>query len=477
MEYCWVFTDPGSLKRKRKYRMRKVPHLERILFICGSIARVHLRYIIGKYMNMEEKQQQLNQAVREIAEKIGDKFKDNAKLHQTFINCFESTAKTTTKFLENEETFVFTGDIAAMWLRDSSAQVVHYLPFVKEYPVIGDMVKGLIKRQMACIMIDPYANAFNEEANGNCWEVDITESSPWDWERKYEIDSLCYPIWLLNEYYAGTGDHSVFTEEVKKVCDIIIKLWRREQNHDRDSKYSFIRVNCPPSDTLTRDGKGEPTGYTGMTWSGFRPSDDACKYGYLIPANMFAVTVLGFIAEFADKIFKDASLKEEAVKLRDEINQGIKTYGVVKDEEFGEMYAYETDGLGNYNLMDDANVPSLLSIPWIGFTDTEDKIYQNTRRFILSSRNPYYYEGSFAKGIGSPHTPDQYIWHIALTMQGLTAETKEEKESILTTLLQTDGDKQVMHEGFLCNDPKAYTREWFAWANSLFALFVMEVYQ
>ena len=425
---------------------------------------------------MEEKQQQLNLAVKEIAEKIGQSFKDNEKLYQTFINCFESTAKTTTKFLDNGEAFVFTGDIAAMWLRDSSAQVVHYLPFLKEYPVIGELVRGLIKRQMHCILIDPYANAFNEEANGNCWEVDITESNPWNWERKYEVDSLCYPIWLLHEYWIRTKDTSVFTKEVKQVLNTIIELWNREQNHDRDSKYSFIRLNCPPSDTLTRDGRGEPSGYTGMTWSGFRPSDDACKYGYLVPSNMFAAVVLGFTEEFAEEIYKDNSLKEKAARLKEEINQGIKKYAILHDEEFGDIYAYETDGLGNYNLMDDANVPSLLSIPWLGYTDAGDEIYQNTRRFILSRRNLYYYEGTSAKGIGSPHTPDQYIWHIALTMQGLTAQTREEKEGILAILLQTDGDKLVMHEGFDCNDPGAYTREWFAWANSLFALFVSELY-
>lgn len=424
---------------------------------------------------MEEKQLKLNQAVEEIAEKIAIKFKNNTKLYETFKNCFVSTAKTTTKFLEKGEAFVFTGDIAAMWLRDSSAQVVHYLPFMKEYGIIRDLIRGLIKRQMRCILIDPYANAFNEEANGNCWDTDITESTPWDWERKYEVDSLCYPIWLLHEYWSLLRDNSIFTDEVKQVCKLIIEQWKKEQNHDTDSSYSFIRLNCPESDTLTREGRGEPTGYTGMTWSGFRPSDDACKYGYLIPSNMFATVILGYIEEFASDIFKDSRLKEQAAGLRDEIQTGIRNYGIVHDEEFGDIYAYETDGSGNYNLMDDANVPSLLSIPWMKYTCAEDEIYQNTRRFVLSKRNPYYFEGTSAKGIGSPHTPEQYIWHIALTMQGLTAKTKAEKESILEVLLNTDAGKKVMHEGFYCNDPEKFTREWFAWANSLFALFVMEM--
>ncbi len=428
-------------------------------------------------MSTDRKQQRLNEAISEIAERISSSFKENQKLHQTFINCFESTAKTTTKFLEEDEVFVFTGDIAAMWLRDSSAQVVHYLPFLKEYDILEEFVRGLIKRQIKYILIDPYANAFNETANGNCWEVDITETNPWNWERKYEVDSLCYPVWLLHEYYERTGNREIFTPEVKRAFEEIIRLWTKEQNHETQSDYSFVRLNCPPSDTLTREGKGEPTAYTGMTWSGFRPSDDACRYGYLIPANMFAVVVLGYMENYLREIYEDTELAEQAAKLKESIEEGIRQYGIVETGEYGKVYAYETDGLGNYNLMDDANVPSLLSIPWLKYREKEDSVYENTRRFILSCNNPYYYEGTAAKGIGSPHTPDQYIWHIALTMEGLTAAKQEDKLRILNTLLATDADKMVMHEGFCCNEPKLYTREWFAWANSLFALFVMSLYE
>ncbi|MDF2868997.1 MAG: metal-independent alpha-mannosidase [Anaerocolumna sp.] len=428
-------------------------------------------------MSTDMKQQRLNEAISEIAVNIASRFKENQKLYQTFINCFESTAKTTTKFLKEDEVFVFTGDIAAMWLRDSSAQVVHYLPFLKEYGIVEEFVRGLIKRQMKYILIDPYANAFNETANGNCWEVDITEINPWNWERKYEVDSLCYPVWLIHEYYERTGNRDIFTPEVKMAFEEIIKLWIKEQNHESQSDYSFVRLNCPPSDTLTREGKGEPTAYTGMTWSGFRPSDDACCYGYLIPANMFAVVVLGYMENYLREIYQDTELADQAAKLKETIEKGISQYGIVDTEEFGKVYAYETDGLGGYNLMDDANVPSLLSIPWLKYRDKDDSIYENTRRCILSRKNPYYYEGTAAKGIGSPHTPEQYIWHIALTMEGLTATKQEDRLRILNTLLATDADKMVMHEGFCCNDPKLYTREWFAWANSLFALFVMQLYE
>lgn len=424
-------------------------------------------------MNVQEKQQAVIAVVEEIAKKEGA-YWDDEHMRRTFENCYVSTAKTTTKFLENGEAYVFTGDIAAMWLRDSSAQVVHYLPFLKEYPILKDMVKGLIARQAKYIHIDPYANAFNEEANGNCWEKDITEYNPWNWERKYEIDSLCYPVWLMEQYVKNTGESDIFTPEVKTAFRDILDVWKREQHHE-ESAYSFIRVNCPPSDTLSCEGKGEPVGYTGMTWSGFRPSDDACKYGYLIPSNMFASVALGYMEKFLREQYQDEKMAEEAAELKTQIEEGIQKYGVVEDEVYGKMYAYETDGLGNYNLMDDANVPSLLSLPWLAYCDKDDPIYKNTRAYVLSKKNPYYYEGSFAKGIGSPHTPDQYIWHIALTMQGLTSDDSQEREELLKTLLATDAGCEVMHEGFHCEKPEAFTREWFAWANSLFALFALSM--
>lgn len=424
-------------------------------------------------MNVQEKQQALIAAVEEIAKKEGA-YWDDEHMRCTFENCYVSTAKTTTKFLENGEAYVFTGDIAAMWLRDSSAQVVHYLPFLKEYPILKDMVKGLIARQAKYIHIDPYANAFNEEANGNCWEKDITEYNPWNWERKYEIDSLCYPVWLMEQYVKNTGESDIFTPEVKTAFRDILDVWKREQHHE-ESAYSFIRVNCPPSDTLSCEGKGEPVGYTGMTWSGFRPSDDACKYGYLIPSNMFASVALGYMEKFLREQYRDEKMAEEAAELKTQIEEGIQKYGVVEDEVYGKMYAYETDGLGNYNLMDDANVPSLLSLPWLAYCDKDDPIYKNTRAYVLSKKNPYYYEGSCAKGIGSPHTPGQYIWHIALTMQGLTSDDSQEREELLKTLLATDAGCEVMHEGFHCEKPEAFTREWFAWANSLFALFALSM--
>lgn len=437
---------------------------------------------MGKLTFDEKRRELLVQKVNELADKLCVRLvkqlkeEEEDKLLQTFRQCFVNTIETTVECLPEDEIFVITGDIEAMWLRDSSAQVAHYLPFADEYPELADMIKALIFKQFQYINIDPYANAFNMEANGNCWDHDITDSNDWEWERKYEIDSLCYPVKLLSDYYAKTKDKSVFTEEIHKALALIVHTWKVEQKHSTDSPYRFTRINCPASDTLHHDGMGEPVGYTGMTWSGFRPSDDACRYGYLIPANLFAENVLGKIVIIAKEIYEDDSLANEAATLQDEIHKGIETYGIVEHEKYGRIYAYEADGLGNVHLMDDANVPSLLSLPWLGVCDTDNELYQNTRRFVLSPENPYYYEGKAAKGIGSPHTPDQYIWHIALSMQGLTSVDEEEKKQLLQTLLTTDAGTGYMHEGFDCEDSTKFTRDWFAWSNSLFALYVLTMY-
>ncbi len=394
---------------------------------------------------------------------------DRKKLVRMFEQCFRSTIDTTVERLEDDSVFVITGDIPAMWLRDSAAQVRHYLPFAKQLPSLQNIIKGLIQKQIHCINIDPYANAFNKAANGRRHNDDLTESNPWVWERKYEVDSLCYPIQLAYLYWQETGDIEIFDEAFKKALNRILDLWTVEQRHHENSPYRFQRLNCPPIETLRNNGASMPVNYTGMTWSGFRPSDDSCVFGYLIPSNMFAVVVLGYAEKIFREIYQDEAAAERSAILKEEIDNGIQTYGTIHHPQFGKMYAYETDGFGNHLLMDDANVPSLLSIPYLGYTTADDPIYINTRNFVLSKANPYYSEGKYARGIGSPHTPAGYIWHIGLTMQGLTSIDPKEIADILLMLTTTDGNTEYMHEGFNPNNPEEFTRVWFAWANSLFA--------
>ncbi|MGU3472178.1 glycoside hydrolase family 125 protein [Paenibacillus sp. D51F] len=412
-------------------------------------------------------------AVQAVLEEAGQRLAHRPKLLELFRNCFPNTLDTTTKLMADSTTFVITGDIPAMWLRDSVEQVIQYVPLAKEDPALQRIIEGLIKRHMNMIRIDPYANAFNETSNDWHWNTtDVTDMGPWVWERKFELDSICFSFRLAYAYWNETKHTAIFDKDFKLAMRTAIDLWKTEQRHFEQSPYRFTRNNGIPTDSLRNSGLGMPVNYTGMIWSGFRPSDDACDFHYNIPANMFAVVTLRQMREIAEWVFRDMAMVQELADLEADVNHGIQLYGVYRHPEFGPIYAYETDGFGNYCLMDDAGTPGLMSIPYVGYTSEDDPIYLNTRRFALSKENPFYYEGAKAKGIGSPHTPPGYIWHMALSMQGITAVSAEEKLAMIDMLESTDADTGFMHEGFHSDDPAVYTRSWFAWSNSLFSQLV-----
>ena len=391
------------------------------------------------------------------------------ELMELFVNCYTNTLNTTVKRMDNNMTHVITGDIPAMWLRDSAAQLRPYIFLAKENEEIRELIAGLVRRQFMCITIDEYANAFNEAPNGACWEKDDPDQNPWVWERKFEVDSLCYPLQLAYLLWKNTGCVTQFEGVFQKGVKKILEVFTTEQYHEEKSEYRFNRNNGYYRDTLSRDGKGalvKPG--TGFIWSGFRPSDDACTYGYLIPSNMFAVVALGYLEEMEREIFHNEELAEKAKSLKEEVKEAIETIGKTFTEEFGMVYAYETDGFGMYNLMDDANVPSLLAMSYLGY-EADREVSENTRRFLLSEANPFYFKGCKAAGIGSPHTPSNYIWHIAMAVQGFTSTSKEEKLEILENMAATTGGKGVMHEGFCCEDDSKFTRAWFSWANAMYA--------
>lgn len=413
-------------------------------------------------MSIQETMDNFLNTLREQAAEIPE-------LMDVFVNCYTNTLNTTVKRMENNMTHVITGDIPAMWLRDSAAQLRPYIFLAKENEEIRELIAGLVRRQFMCITIDEYANAFNEAPNGACWEKDDPNQNPWVWERKFEVDSLCYPIQLAYLLWKNTGCTTQFEGDFQAGVEKILEVFTTEQYHEEKSNYRFNRNNGYYRDTLSRDGKGALVkSGTGLIWSGFRPSDDACTYGYLIPSNMFAVVALGYLEEMEREIFHNEELAERAKALKEEIQEAIETIGKTFTEEFGMVYAYETDGYGMYNLMDDANVPSLLAMSYLGYKG-EPEVSQNTRRFLLSEANPFYFKGAKAAGIGSPHTPSNYIWHIAMAIQGLTSETREEKLEILQTMAATTGGKGVMHEGFCSEDDSKFTRAWFSWANAMYA--------
>ena len=397
-------------------------------------------------------------------------------LPEMFARCFLSTLESTARVTDDGDAYVITGDIEAMWLRDSTEQVLHYLRFAPEDEELAAWIEKMISRQARNVLIDPYANAFNCGPNGRHGYEDRPKAGPWIWERKYELDSLCHVFLLALRYGEVTGRTAFMDDVFFSAAEKMMEIIETEQRHEQKSAYRFQRFDCPPSDTLKREGLGTPVAYTGMSWSGFRPSDDACEYGYFIPANLFAAVMLERFAPVAEKL-GHAELGARARCLAAEIRRGIEKFGLVKTEEFGEIYAYETDGMGHYRLMDDANIPSLLSLPYLGICRADDPLYLRTRAFVLSRQNPYYFEGSAAKGVGSPHTPENFVWPIALCVQGLTAAEPKERAELLHTLLTTHADTARMHESFNKDDPSAFTRSWFAWANSMFGELVMQMYE
>lgn len=411
----------------------------------------------------------LQQKALELEEKTAKLYPALAPLAK---QCFLNTIETTVTQLEDGSSFVITGDIPAMWLRDSAAQLKPYIKYAAQDEDLKAILKSVVQKHAFYINLDPYTNAFNSKPLEKGYSEDDHSdfASGWIWERKYEVDSLCASLYLAHEYYEVTKDDSIFTEEFRLMIARIAHTFRTEQAHSEQSDYWFVRDNAwAPSDTIPMHGQGRPVNFTGMTWSGFRPSDDSCKFGYLIPSNMMAVVALRKAAQLVKAGYDDKALKRECLDLAADIEDGIEAYGVVDHPKYGKIYAYETDGFGNYNLMDDANSPSLLAIPYLGYRSAEDPVYQNTRRFILSEDNPYYYSGKVAKGIGSPHTPPRYIWHIGLSMQILTSIDPKEKLECLETIARTHAGTNFMHEGFDVDDPAKFTRPWFAWANTLFA--------
>lgn len=392
------------------------------------------------------------------------------KATELFRHALVDTITNTVSVQPDGKIFVATGDIPAMWLRDSTFQVLPYLQLTEDVPETKALLHGVISQQLAFIQHDPYANAFNKRATGAHFSEDHSNIPISDlvWERKFEIDSLCAPLYLSFLLYEKTGYKEHLTEDFWQTVDQILDVFIVEQHHET-SPYCFKRTDCPPSDTLQSDGRGSPVNYTGMVWSGFRPSDDACVYGYFIPGNLFIVSVLKQLLTVLPKNY--TAMQDKMSTLLTEIQKGIQEFGLMTVED-DEVYAYEVDGLGNQLFMDDANVPSLLSLPFLRYCVSNDPLYRSTRNHCLSKDNPFYYAGSYLTGIGSPHTPENYVWPIALAMEGLTTQSLSQIKAKIDLICATDAGTNQCHEGIYIDDPKQYTRDWFSWSNMKFCQLV-----
>ena len=393
-------------------------------------------------------------------------------LSALFANCFPNTLDTTVEpgqFAGKPDTVVITGDIAAMWLRDSSAQVWPYLPLAARDIRLRQLLEGVIRRQVRCLLIDPYANSFMADLNAPPleWSLkDDTEMKRGVGERKYELDSLCYPIRLAHGYWKYTGDTSPFDAGWREAMVLIVATMRVQQRKHGPGPYHFQRASAGWNDTLNLNGHGEPVNPVGLIASGFRPSDDACVFPFLIPSNLFAVTSLRQLAEMAQTILHEPQLAESADALASEVAQALLVHGMANTAE-GKMWAYEVDGFGSQLLMDDANVPSLLALPYLA-SSPDAAVYARTRAFVWSKRNPWFFQGRAGEGIGGPHEGERMIWPMSQIIYALTAENDREISSALAMLKASTAGTGFMHESYDEDDAGHFTRSWFAWANTLF---------
>ena len=415
-------------------------------------------------------------AIEAIQKEMGNK-----ELAWLFGNCFPNTLDTTVDFEmvgDTPDTFVITGDIDAMWQRDSTAQVWPYLPFVKEDPRLGQLVEGVIRRQTRNILLDPYANAFyKDNTKVSEWKkTDITDMKPGIHERKWEIDSLCYPIRLAYNYWKRTGRTEPFDKAWKQGIESTLKTFKEQQRKEGEGPYSFQRNTAWATDGVPMGGYGYPVKPVGLICSMFRPSDDATIFPFLVPSNFFAVVSLKQVAEMVQAIHGDAQLAQGCLALAKEVEEALRLYAVVNDPVLGRVYAYEVNGFGSYNLMDDANVPSLLALPYLGALQTDDTLYRNTRKLVLSGHNPFFFKGTAGEGTGGPHCGLNMIWPMGITVRALTSTDETEIAHCLHILQTTHAGTGFMHESFFKDDPTNFTRKWFAWANTIFGELILKVY-
>jgi meiotically up-regulated gene 157 (Mug157) protein len=389
------------------------------------------------------------------------------------------------------QSFVVTGDIDAMWLRDSTNQLAQYQRLAKKDNAIESLILGAINTQAEYIITSPYCNAFQPPPpsklrpsnNGQTDAVHPMYEPSQVFECKYELDSLAHFLSLSNQFFTSTGSTAFLTprwyaalESLLKVLDQQSKPTFAESDGSfSPNTYRFQRWTDTGTETLPLAGNGNPLNWgTGLIRSAFRPSDDATIFGFFIPANAMIAVELKRSAAMLTAVGKPHI--GQTLKTRGEIiEKGVWEHGVVQHQKYGSVFAFEVDGYGSALLMDDANLPSLLSLPLLGFLPRGDEIYQNTRAMILSKQgNPYYLTGSVFSGIGGPHVGMRNAWPMSLLVQAMTSEDDEEIKKLLESVKKIS-PLGLVHESVNVEVKREYTRSWFAWANSVFAQTVLDL--
>lgn len=462
-------------------------------------------------------------AVERVIQDLTPRFQD-ADLAHIFGNAYPNTLDTTiswhkatgtasgankTQDWNDVQSFIVTGDINAEWLRDSTNQLAPYQGLATSSPEIYDLIRGAINTQTEFVIESPYCNAFQPPPPSGLtpaeelWVDEVTPrySSDTVFECKYELDSLANYLALSNQFFASTKDASFigprWFEALSTVLEVLdaqaVSTFDSQTGSLNGNQYTFSRTAKSGTETLVLEGLGNPLAPdTSLIRSAFRPSDDATVFGFLIPANAMMAVELSRTATLLRQYVKDTRLSnvekerivmlsEELVERSESIRRGIFEHGVVQTKNHGKIFAFEVDGFGSSLLMDDANIPSLLSLPYLGFVNASDETYQNTRKFILSRSNPYYLVGDAFHGIGGPHIGLRNAWPMSVLTQALTSDDDTEIMDCLERVKNisvfglinesVDVDKGIPRDG----KGAGLTRPWFAWANSVFSQVILDL--
>ncbi|KAK3701776.1 hypothetical protein LTR37_015296 [Vermiconidia calcicola] len=436
-------------------------------------------------------------AIKMLKGEIGD-----PDLFRLFENTFPNTIDTCIKWRgvaannsEEELAFIITGDINAMWVRDSANQIAPYKAVLKDKKDdIASIFRGALNLQARYLIQSPYCNAFqpppesgmNRNTNGGRYRVTPSYDDNVVYTCNFELDDWGGFLQLSHDYFNKTQDLDFFskfqwTHAIQSILSAARAMQQPTYGPDGEwipPAYSFQSYTMSAAGTQGNNGFNSPVNYTGMVRSPFRPSDDSAIYDFGIAANMMLARYLESTSSIMSKLPNaPQGLAKEMIDMAAEVSNGIEQFGIVPGPKGQKIYAYEVDGYGGRNLMDDANIPSLLSAPYLGYLDKYDQTYLRTRAFVLSRSNPWYCSGSVISAIGSPHIRPCAVWPMSKIMQAMTTDDYWEVVGAIKEVLGSTNGLGLIHESVDANDESNWSRQWFTWANGLFGQLIMELWE
>ncbi|KAI0921582.1 hypothetical protein AcW1_004489 [Taiwanofungus camphoratus] len=425
-------------------------------------------------------------AVETVINDMTSRLKD-PDIARLFENTFPNTLDTTIKYFNSTENlaFIITGDITAQWLRDTGNQLAQYHSLLSMDPELATLVKAIINNEARYVSQYPYCSAFQPPSESglsptvNDWAIGVIVNPPVDnqtvYECKWELDSLCSFVKLSRSYYQATNDSSFMNDEWHSAISQIFRVIYEQSQATFDPNWNLVSYynwtgsagSLAPS--VDNYGNGEPKAYTGLVGTSHRPSDDQSIFAFLTPANAMLTVELDYLADILESAGQAGTVSQLARQYSRIITDAIWNSTLVNGR-----FAYETNGFGGVYMMDDANVPSLLSLPYLGFLNKTHPAYVATNKMLMSRANPYYVVGKNFSGIGGPHEDAWNPWPMALVSAIYGTDDDDEIMSYLYLIANNTAGLGLIHESINIYDA-SYTRPWFAWANSYFAEMLLDL--